>query len=153
MWWWTAIRSSRPSRFIPHVFGGAASIIGEMDIRYIFDPGVAFGRRPYLTLIQRADSAAIDWRAARAGRTLDLDGVRFEMLAPMPKTIDAHADANQISAIVRLRFGQFSLLLTGDSDASVEDDLVRRFGEGLRSDVLKLGHHGSSTSSAPVRWA
>lgn len=130
--------------------GGAPAVIAALPTRHIFDPGVAFGRRPYLALIDRARDGRIDWRAARAGRTIELDGVLFEILAPDPKIIDAKADANQISAVVRVRFGDFVLLLTGDAEAASEQDLVTRYGTGLRADVLKLGHHGSATSSTPA---
>jgi beta-lactamase superfamily II metal-dependent hydrolase len=50
--------------------------------------------------------------------------------------------------VLRLVFGNTSFLLSGDAGADVEQRLVRTYGSFLRSDVLKVGHHGSATSSS-----
>ena len=55
--------------------------------------------------------------------------------------------ANDASVVLRVVYGEFSALLTGDAPAAVEDALVRRWGAALESEVLKAGHHGSSTST------
>ena len=43
----------------------------------------------------------------------------------------------------------FSMLFTGDIEADAETELVKEFGNELKSDILKVGHHGSKTSSTP----
>lgn len=128
--------------------GGAAAVIDAIPVRHVFEPGLAVGRDPYLNLLRTLEGEAADWRAARSGRSMELDGVRFDFLWPDPQTIDASEDANHISAVVRVTFGDFSLLLTGDAGVAVEELLVDRHGDALRADVLKLGHHGSATSSS-----
>jgi competence protein ComEC len=57
-------------------------------------------------------------------------------------------DANDASVVLRVVYGEFSALLTGDAPASVEERLVDRLGRGLDADLLKVGHHGSSTSTS-----
>lgn len=130
--------------------GGAGAILRNLAVRHVFDPGAPTGRAPYLELLRTIESGDTDWRAARAGRTLDLDGVRFEFLWPEPETVDAVEDANQISSVVRVVYGDFSILFTGDVGVEVESLLVQTHGDRLRSDVLKLGHHGSATSTSPL---
>lgn len=56
-------------------------------------------------------------------------------------------DENNRSEVLRFRFGNRTFLLPGDAEAEEEEALVARYGTDLRADVLKLGHHGSRTSS------
>ncbi|MFW6206122.1 MAG: ComEC/Rec2 family competence protein, partial [Gemmatimonadota bacterium] len=57
-------------------------------------------------------------------------------------------DANDASVVTRVVYGEFEALLTGDASAAVERTLVRRYGRRLEADVLKVGHHGSRTSTS-----
>ncbi|MEK7558354.1 MAG: MBL fold metallo-hydrolase, partial [Patescibacteria group bacterium] len=52
--------------------------------------------------------------------------------------------------VARLSYGETSVMLTGDAPLSVEARLVALFGKKLQSNILKLGHHGSKTSSSPA---
>ncbi len=54
---------------------------------------------------------------------------------------------NNCSIVMRMTSGGGSVLFTGDAGGKLEERLVERFGKGLRSDVLKVGHHGSRYSS------
>jgi competence protein ComEC len=56
-------------------------------------------------------------------------------------------DPNEASAVVMLRMGAVSLLLTGDAEREEEEWLLARYGNRLRATVLKVGHHGSRTST------
>ncbi len=67
-------------------------------------------------------------------------------LVPRPVPYD-DADENNKSEVLRLRFGDRTLLLPGDAEAEEEEAMVAAYGEDLAADVLKLGHHGSRTSS------
>lgn len=84
---------------------------------------------------------------ARAGEHIILDdGVVFEVLFPDRNTVGW--ESNTASIVARLSYGDKSFLLTGDSPEGVERHLVGLKGGELRSTVLKLGHHGSDTSSS-----
>ncbi|MEX2583793.1 MAG: DNA internalization-related competence protein ComEC/Rec2 [Gemmatimonadota bacterium] len=128
--------------------GGAAAVLRGIPTDIVFDPGLAVGKDTYLDLLRGMDLEGTRWRAARSGRTMELDGVRFDFLWPDPETVDVAEDANQISAVLRVTFGDFVLLLTGDVGSAVEDLLVDRHGAALDTDLLKLGHHGSATSTS-----
>ena len=86
---------------------------------------------------------------ARRGEKIILDeGVVFEILFPNMNT--AGWETNTASIVARLSYGDQSFILTGDSPLSAEKYLVGKNGGALHSSVLKLGHHGSRTSSSKV---
>jgi len=57
-------------------------------------------------------------------------------------------DPNEASTIARVRFGAVRFLLVGDAERELEQWLVQNDSLNLRADVLKVAHHGSSTSSS-----
>jgi len=70
------------------------------------------------------------------------DGVTLHFLGPVKE----YEDLNNTSLICRIEAGGVAVMMTGDMEAEAEEDLVRS-GQDLRSDLLKAGHHGSSTST------
>ncbi len=86
---------------------------------------------------------------ARIGTRIVLDrGVVLEILFPESNT--RGFETNTASIVARLTYGEQSFLLTGDSPISIEKYLVGKNGGKLKSTVLKLGHHGSRTSSSKI---
>lgn len=84
---------------------------------------------------------------AERGQVIDLGGgVTFEVL--FPDRFIPQVETNLGSIVGRLVYGNTSFMLTGDSPDEIEKYLVMLDAEGLRSDVLKAGHHGSRTSSS-----
>jgi competence protein ComEC len=134
----------------PHAdhVGGAAALLRGIEVAAVLDPGLPEGSAIYLEALREIETRGVPWLEARAGRTFEIDGVRFDLLWPDPETLDGVHDANQISAVLRVAYGGFALLLTGDAGVAVEQQLVARHGTGLRAQVLKAGHHGSATSTS-----
>lgn len=86
---------------------------------------------------------------ARTGERIVLDpkhGVVIDILFPDQNPIGW--ETNEASIVTKISYGDTSFLLTGDSPSDVEDFLVKTYGTQLHADVLKLGHHGSKTSSS-----
>ncbi len=76
-------------------------------------------------------------------------GARIEVLAPCPAlTVDRGPNDN--SFVMRVGLGSRSILLVGDAEHGVEADLLEAKRASLRADVLKVGHHGSRTSTTPA---
>ncbi len=75
----------------------------------------------------------------------DVGGVRLAVLWPCPR-YDPELDLNDNSIILHLAFGNHSFLFTGDLEAEAEQRLLRQ-GRLSRTDVLKVAHHGSKTST------
>jgi competence protein ComEC len=134
----------------PHLdhIGGAPALLRALPTGALIEPGYVTGSPVYLEVLRAAEERGVPWRAARSGRVLEIDGVRFEFLWPDPETLDVVHDANEISSVVLVRFGGFAALLTGDAYAAQEAVLAHRHGATLRAQVLKAGHHGSRTSTS-----
>jgi len=85
---------------------------------------------------------------AKAGQRITVAKTNFEILFPFESLQnELIKDANNSSIVLRLDFGETSFLFTGDAYKSVEKELIER-GININSDVLKVGHHGSKTSTA-----
>ena len=133
----------------PHAdhIGGAASVIRRLPVGFVWDGGYAQGSSVYEAVLQAARERGVAWRTARPGVALDIDGVHLTVLSPDSAEIAAAPDANAASVVVMAEYRGVRVLLTGDAEREVEARLVGRLGRDLRADILKVGHHGSATST------
>lgn len=86
---------------------------------------------------------------ARRGQRYDLGGGTYLDIL-FPDTNPKDMESNTSSIVARLVYASTSVMLTGDSPKQIEEYLVLAEGEHLKSDILKVGHHGSRTSSAEL---
>ena len=84
---------------------------------------------------------------ADAGQVLQL-GASTTIQIFSPTGDERQWESNTSSIVLRVVYGNTSFMLTGDAPQEIEDYLVKTYGAQLDSDVLKLGHHGSKTSSS-----
>jgi competence protein ComEC len=133
----------------PHAdhVGGAASVLHALRPRLYIDAGFAGGGEAYLASLEEARTLGIAWHRAHPGDSLDVDGVSLRFLAPDSAWTAALVDANLASTVVLIRYGNVRFLLVGDAEAPEEGWLLAHSDTRLRADVLKVGHHGSQTSS------
>ena len=84
---------------------------------------------------------------AKAGVTvIDENGLKISFLAPCANNYE---DLNNWSAVTKVQFGNTSFLLTGDAQELSESEMLES-GVNLKADVLKVGHHGSHSSTSPA---
>ena len=133
----------------PHAdhIGGAASILRKMPVSFIWDGGYPQASSVYDDVLSEARNRRVTWRSARVGHPIEIDGVTLTVLSPDSEEIANAPDANAASVVIMAEFRGTRVLLTGDAEREVESRLVQRFGTRLRADVLKVGHHGSATST------
>jgi competence protein ComEC len=128
--------------------GGFSSVFDRYMVSAVIATDAVSESAPYgqfIKQVQREGSKRIN---PRRGTLMDLGGgVTFEVLYPIGSILGE--EINDVSVIGILRFGSTSVLLTGDASQWVEQLLVEAYGDALDADVLKVGHHGSKTSTAP----
>jgi competence protein ComEC len=95
---------------------------------------------------QEARAEHVKILALPAGRSFDFGGARVEVISPPPGYLPGESPTNNDSLALRVTYGHRSLLLTGDMEKPMERKALAG-AQPLRADVLKVGHHGSNTSS------
>jgi competence protein ComEC len=141
----------------PDHFGGLPAVLREIDVGELWDSGQgeAEGAGPtYASLLALARARHVPVRrpAELCGHPRRHGAATIELLAPCPGFVSGRG-ANDNSLVLRVTLGERSALLTGDAETLEEHDLVARYGTGLRADYLKVGHHGSRTSTSDALLA
>jgi beta-lactamase superfamily II metal-dependent hydrolase len=124
--------------------GGALSILDRYAIRTVFDTGMPYATDKYLRILRRIEERNIRYIVPKPGDRLDWDPA-LEVLV-LNSASDVHDEPNNNSLVLRIKYGRFTMLLTGDAETEAETDMINS-GLPLRSLVLKAGHHASDTSS------
>lgn len=84
---------------------------------------------------------------ARAGQVIQL-GASTTVRILSPRGDASNWRSNAASIVLQVQYGETEFILTGDAPSGIEKYLVGDYGDGLESEVLKLGHHGSDTSTS-----
>jgi competence protein ComEC len=101
----------------------------------------------YEETLVAARETGVTWRRVHAGDETQIDGLGIAFLAPDSAWTAALDDPNEASTIALVTFGASRFLMVGDAERAEEAWLNEHSKTELRADVLKVGHHGSSTSS------
>lgn len=128
----------------PHAdhIGGMTAVIDSMEIGRFYMPKKEQTTRAFENMVDALAANSVDVYTARSGTTiLDEGGLVIRIVAPVA---ESYADLNDYSAVVHLRYRDNSFLITGDAEMASEEEIT----EDIRADVLKIGHHGSDSSTS-----
>ena len=129
--------------------GGLVDVLGRYEVDTILvtenisDTSTA--RRYFLAV----DTEQAEVVYARTGQEFAL-GEFVKLVVLYPESAVADMESNASSIVLQLVYGETEVMLTGDAPKRIEEYLVLTNGEHLQSDVLKLGHHGSRTSTSEL---
>ena len=123
--------------------GGLDDVIEHFDIGKIYMPKVTHTTKTFEDVLVAIKNKGVKITTPIAGSTFDLGNAHFQILSPISSTYN---NLNNYSITVRLTHGDNSFLFMGDAEKQVEDEIVEK-GYSIKTDVLKLGHHGSETST------
>jgi competence protein ComEC len=129
--------------------GGAASVIAALHPREYFDGAFVTANDAYRSSLLAARAEGARWQRVHPGDSLVVDEATITFLAPDSAFAASLPDPNNASAVAVIRVGEVRMLMMGDAEQEEEQWLVEHAPDELRADVLKVGHHGSSTSSTP----
>lgn len=127
--------------------GGLPEVLEEFKTDNIIMPRLTEEQTPtnstytaFIKAVQASDAKVI---SAKPGSVYTLGDAEFEILGPVTNDCD---DINSMSAVTKITYGETSFIVTGDAEKDEELEIVEN-GADLDCDVLRVGHHGSKTSS------
>lgn len=129
--------------------GSMDDVLQALPVRSILMPRLSESNTPsnssyqnFLTAVQQSGAKVI---AAKPGMTFSMGQAEFTVLGPVSQA----ENINNMSVILRLDWGETSFLFTGDAESAEEKEILNgEYADYLEADVLKLGHHGSTSSSS-----
>ena len=130
----------------PHAdhIGGLPAVIENFAVKKVYDSGRVHTTRTYENYLRLIDKKDIPFVTPRRGEEIELGGLTFEVLHPTEDIEDY--SLNDASIVLRLEYDNVSFLFTGDAEYEAEREIVES-SKNPAADILKVGHHGSSTST------
>ncbi len=138
----------------PHAdhISGLIHVINNVNVGQVLDSGQVHTTQTFEDFLNAIDTKQIPLKSVSEGDSINLDPtVKIDVLNPSASLSDGannEAEFNDNSVVLKLTYGEFSALLTGDMEERNEARLVFKNATILDADVLKAGHHGSRTSSS-----
>ncbi len=137
----------------PHAdhIGGADVILSSFTVKNVIMPDMTANTGVFESMLTALEKSQANVIEAAAGDTYTLGDLNLKILAPLKK----YSDANDMSVVIRATYGSVSMMFTGDAEGNLEgksekDILATYKAAELDCDFLKVGHHGSDTSTSPA---
>lgn len=124
--------------------GGLDDVLKALDVKSVYAPKVSHTTQTYKDFLTAVKNEGRTIKAVGKGVKIPLQGVDASFLAP----VNTYGDnLNDWSAVLKVTFKSNSFLFTGDAEKASESDMLAD-GTSLQADVLKVGHHGSNSSTS-----
>lgn len=129
----------------PHAdhIGGLVEIIQAIPTLKVITNGELYTTVTYEDFLDAITSAKAEYAEVKKGDEISIGILKFSVLSPAHLSAD---NVNDNSIVLRLVYGNSSFLFMGDAEKDIESSILNS-GLQIKSDILKVGHHGSSTSS------
>lgn len=126
--------------------GSLDAVIKDFEIGKVWMPKATTNTKTFRDVLTAVKNKGLGINTAKAGVSMLEDGnLSVNMLAPLGTTYE---DLNNYSAVIKVKYGDIAFLLTGDAEELSEKEILAS-GAELKSQVLKVGHHGSNSSTSP----
>lgn len=122
--------------------GGIAGALNYAKVGTAFCPVTEYDSKAFGNVVKYLGEQGVSITVPEAGETFTLGSAQVTILGPLME----YEETNDTSIVLRVDYGETSFLFTGDMEQPAEKDLINT-GSYLEADVLKVGHHGSSTST------
>jgi len=126
-------------------YGSATSVIEKIGVDSVFLNGAEADNSSERKLFSCIEDNNCDAITVSAGYTMSMGEVAINVLGPVSLT---DKGGNNDSIVMKVTYENSSFLFTGDAEKEEEAAILEKYGSFVSADVLKAGHHGSSTSSS-----
>lgn len=127
--------------------GGLPFVLETYEVNTVIRSGFVADTQIYEAFTQGIEEEGSEVIFVRKGNVIHLgDGVHLDIL--FPDADESMSEANEASIVARLVYREAEVLFMGDAPQWVERELMRNYGSNIASDILKVGHHGSRSSTA-----
>ena len=125
--------------------GGLPSVLAVYPTHAVYAPTRTYASKVFDDFVYYADQQRLEITIPSPGDGWTLGETSVTVLGP----VQSYADPNDTSIILRVEYGDTSFLFTGDMETTAENDMLDYWGSRMswETDVLKVGHHGSDTST------
>lgn len=124
--------------------GGMSAVIDTFEIGSMYMPKVSHTTKSFQKVLTSAKNKGLTIKAAKAGvSVIEEENLTAYFVAP---NSDSYEDLNNYSAVLYLTYGGRSFIFMGDAETQSEKEIMENY--TLTADFIKVGHHGSSTSSS-----
>lgn len=126
--------------------GGADMVIDTYKVKNVIMPDVTHDSMTFERMLQSIDNTNTKLITSVSGTVYTVGDVSFKILAPVK---ESYSNLNDYSIVVRVDYGGTSFMFTGDAEKVSESDMLDvHHNSEFTCDVLKVGHHGSTTSTS-----
>ncbi|HAX61172.1 MAG TPA: hypothetical protein DCX95_01235 [Elusimicrobia bacterium] len=127
--------------------GGMPAVLRKFPIGSLYENGIVSDQPEYEEMHRVIDDKKIVTSVLKQDASFYIDSsVKFEIFSP-PSNFYFEGENNNAIAI-RLIYGDVSFLFTADIEYESEDNILKTYGDKVQSNILKIGHHGSATSTS-----
>ena len=125
--------------------GGLPAVLAVYPTKAVYAPTNTYSSKVFDDFLYYTDQQRLEITIPAPGDRIDFGGATVTVLGPTK----SYADPNNTSIVLMVQFGQTKFLFTGDMETEAEGDMLDYWGEYFdwHADVLKVGHHGSDTST------
>jgi len=134
----------------PHAdhIGQFDRVMDAFDVAEVWWSGATATSQTFGRAVAALEASDARYEEPRGGQTTTVGPLLIDILHP--GSGDSLRDLNDGSISLRITYRTFRLVTTGDAERTAEAQMVARWPDRLDADVLRLGHHGSSTSTTPA---
>ena len=125
--------------------GGVSAILKAVTVETVYCPVTEYDTKAFRNVVSAVHAQGLEITIPVVGEIFTVGSAQVQVIGPVKE----YEDTNDTSIVLRLTYGDHAFLFTGDAETTSEYDIMDA-GFDVSADVLKVGHHGSSTSTSYV---
>ena len=127
-------------------YGGVKTIFDYAEVKNVYCPSIDCDTSIFRSLLKAIEAEGLEVKTPVPGEMFTFGGATVQIFGPVKSVYE---DINDLSMVVKVTYGESTFLFTGDAEQVAESDILRA-GFDVSADVLKVGHHGSASSTSYV---